>query len=112
MPKSKKYEVEEFFLESTTSKKSKLAQELLRDTAQILDERGAHYSQGNERNMERIVAAFNAMTGHNLTTFQGWLFMVALKGVRAGWDSSPSMDTVLDGAGYFALAAEELQRKP
>lgn len=91
--------------------KPKLAQDLLCDTAEILDARGKHYSQGNERNMERIVTAFNAMTGLNLTAYQGWLFMVALKGVRAGWDPNPQLDTVLDGAGYFALAAEELQNK-
>lgn len=80
---------------------------LLDESRAVLAEREKHYTSAGERNMRHIVDAFNAMTGHCLSTLDGWLFMVALKGVRCGRDPKPLRDGFVDGAGYFALAGEE-----
>lgn len=88
----------------------RFASDYLDEARAILDDRGKHYSQGQERNMERIVTAFKAMTGKDLTEVEGWLFMVALKAVRSGW-GQPTLDSFKDGIGYFALAAEAFGRK-
>lgn len=58
-----------------------------------------------ERSMARTVAAFNAMTGRNLTETEGWLFMVQLKAARATAGAF-NRDDYVDMAGYAALAGE------
>jgi hypothetical protein len=59
-----------------------------------------------ERSMETIVATFNALTGHSLSTSEGWEFMVLLKMVR-GRQGHFNDDDYVDGAAYFALLGEE-----
>ena len=45
-----------------------------------MQDRAATYDKPEgERSMPATVAAFNALTGHNLTAEQGWLFMTVLK---------------------------------
>jgi len=85
----------------------KQAEELLTEAHKVLAERGEHYNDGSERNMVRIVDAFNAVTGHLLTTHEGWMFMVCLKLVRASFDLEFKADHYIDGVNYFALAGEE-----
>lgn len=64
-----------------------------------------------ERSITRAVAAFNALTGHNLSPRDGWLFMVALKAARAATPGGRhNHDDYIDGAAYFALAGEEAGR--
>lgn len=62
-----------------------------------------------ERSMARTVAAFNALTGRDLSEVEGWLFMVALKAARA-MGGRHKLDDYLDGAAYFALAGEAADR--
>lgn len=83
----------------------KTAPDLLADAAAILAERGRERDKPNgERSMARAVAAFNAITGHDLTEVEGWRFMVCLKMARG---TGP--DDCLDLIGYAALAAEAAQ---
>jgi hypothetical protein len=58
-----------------------------------------------ERSMARCVAAFNALTGHQLTEREGWMFMAMLKASRAQ-AGALNLDDYVDGAAYFALAGE------
>jgi hypothetical protein len=58
-----------------------------------------------ERSMARTVAAFNALTGREVTEEEGWLFMVCLKAARSRGGRFHGDDYV-DGAAYFALAGE------
>lgn len=83
------------------------AQDILRQSAQHIDDRAATRDQAEgERSMARTVAAFNALTGHALTERDGWLFMVALKAARATNTPTGIPDDYQDGAAYFALAGE------
>lgn len=63
-------------------------------------------SPEGERSMARTVEAFNAMTGHNLTTLDGWEFMILLKMSRSR-EGMYHEDDFLDRLGYELLAAEE-----
>ena len=57
---------------------------ILNRAASIMVDRAAQYNQpGGERSMARTVAAFNAVTGRDLSVSEGWLFMVQLKLVRS-----------------------------
>lgn len=75
--------------------------------AELLVERGKDRDQPNgERSMARCVDAFNAMTGHSLTTEDGWLFMVYLKHARMRGGNF-RLDDYEDAVSYEALMAEE-----
>ena len=83
------------------------AEQLLQKAAEIMAERGAQYDstgQQRERSMGRIVAAFNALYGTQLTEQQGWHFMVLLKLARQ--QAKPHADSMEDAIAYAALAAE------
>lgn len=62
-----------------------------------------------ERSMGATVAAFKAVTGHQMTEEQGWLFMALLKAVRSQ-QGGYRADSYEDGAAYFALAGEAASR--
>lgn len=84
------------------------ATEILTAAVATLDQRGRDYDQPDgERSMGRIVAAFNALTGHTLTEAEGWQFMAVLKLVRMGTAADPT-DSAVDCAAYAALAGEAL----
>ena len=59
-----------------------------------------------ERSMGRTVAAFNAITGHDLAESQGWLFMQVLKSVRDQTAPGGHADSQEDNVAYAALGAE------
>ena len=59
-----------------------------------------------ERTIPRCVTAFNAITGHNLSNCDGWLFMEVLKKCRSV-QGRYKYDDYRDGVGYAALRAEE-----
>lgn len=83
------------------------ADEVLVSAAETMVERGKQYDQkGGERSMGKAVAAFNAITGHNLTESDGWLLMQVLKDVRDRTTVRPHEDSLLDGVAYAALKAE------
>ncbi len=58
-----------------------------------------------ERSMGKTIAAFNALTGHELTEQQGWQFMELLKIARSN-QGGYRTDCFVDGAAYAALAGE------
>jgi hypothetical protein len=92
-------------LDSSEQKMQK-AVEILRRAADTIEARGVERDQADgERTMESTVAAFNLLTGHQLTETQGWLFMALLKMRRALYGRFQP-DDFLDGAAYFALAGE------
>lgn len=86
------------------------AADILNAGIQHMNDRAATYDKPEgERSMEATVKAFNAMTGHNLTTEQGWLFQICLKGVRSQ-QGAYRADSYEDGAAYFGLMGEEAHK--
>lgn len=85
------------------------AADILRKGAQHIEDRAAMRDQPQgERSMARAVGAFNALTGHNLSERDGWLFMVALKAARACNTPTGVADDYEDLAAYAALAGESV----
>lgn len=85
------------------------AVQILTEAVEVMAERGKSYDKSGgqaERSMPKIVAMFNALTGHELTPEQGWKFMACLKLARSE-QGEHREDNYLDGAAYFALAGEE-----
>lgn len=78
---------------------------ILHDAADAIANRAASRDVESERSMARCVASFNAMTGHQLTEVDGWLFMVFLKSSRAR-AGAYNPDDYLDATAYFGLAGE------
>ncbi|EAP4692443.1 hypothetical protein EGD17_05485 [Salmonella enterica] len=85
------------------------APDLLNQAGQLLAERGQQYDKsGNERSAAKIVAAFNTITGRDLTPGEGWLFLTLLKAVRFYSNTeTPHRDSLEDMIAYAALHAEE-----
>lgn len=91
------------------------AYDICQQAIDTMRERGKTYDKDDkqeERSMGKTVAAFNAITGQNLSEEQGWLFMVMLKMARAQQGEYKD-DNYLDGTAYFALAGEaaSIERK-
>lgn len=83
----------------------------LQQAINVQSERAKDYEQeGGERSVAKLAIAFNAITGHNLTEEDSWLFLQLLKDIRA-W-STPYFheDSALDSVSYAALKAEALAR--
>jgi hypothetical protein len=87
-------------------RKAVTAPDFLRAGAQHMEDRAATYDKPEgERSMARTVAAFNAITGHEVTEEQGWMLMGLLKMVRSQ-QGDYKADNYEDGAAYFALQGE------
>ena len=70
-------------------------------------DRAATYDQPEgERSMGKTVAAFNAVTGRNLTEAEGWLLLDILKQVRLFQRAGYHADSAEDHIAYAALMAE------
>ena len=83
------------------------APEMLARAAALLHERGKNYDKPEgERSMARTVAAFNAITGRDLSEAEGWLFMQQLKDARNFSRKKPHQDSLEDCIAYSALKAE------
>lgn len=84
------------------------APEFLHRAATIMEERGKQYDKpGGERSMGKTVAAFNAITGQDMTEQEGWQFMSVLKAVRFFSNTTaPHRDSLEDAIAYSALLAE------
>ena len=85
------------------------ADEILQVANEAIAQRGVMYDstgQQQERSMGKVVAMFNALTGHELTNEQGWKFMCLLKLARSE-QGEFSLDSFIDLAAYAALAGEE-----
>ena len=86
------------------------AESILGAAAGHMRDRAATYDKPEgERSMARAVQAFNAITGHDLTTAEGWEFMAVLKQVRVFQNpDKPHRDSLEDLTAYSALLAEEM----
>ncbi|MFN4148457.1 MAG: hypothetical protein ACK4E4_02775 [Rhodocyclaceae bacterium] len=88
------------------------AQQALRKAAEHMQQRASTYDQpGGERSMGRAVAAFNAITGRDLTEPEGWLLLQIVKDVRLF--TRPDRyhaDSAEDCIAYAALKAEAFSR--
>ena len=85
------------------------ANDILQIAEETIAQRGVMYDstgQQQERSMGKIVAMFNALTGHELTREQGWKFMCLLKLARSE-QGEFSLDSFIGLAAYAALAGEE-----
>ena len=80
---------------------------ILDDVERTISDRGKERDlESGERTIPRCVAAFNAITGSNLSNEDGWLFMEVLKMCRSK-QGSFKYDDYRDGIGYAVLRAEE-----
>jgi hypothetical protein len=80
---------------------------LLDAAAGHMHDRAATYDRPEgERSMGRTVAAFNEITGRDLTESEGWLLMVTLKLVRGQQRTEPHRDSAEDAVAYAALYGE------
>jgi hypothetical protein len=89
----------------TQHHKATLAPTLLREAADLIDQRAAERDVDAERSMGRTIAAFNTLTGHALTETNGWLLLAILKLARATVGKFQP-DDLKDCAAYVALALE------
>ncbi len=88
------------------------AQDFLRRAADIMTERGKQYDQPEgERSMGKCIAAFNIVTGRNLTEAEGWLLLQILKDVRQWQRPGFHQDSADDCIAYAALKAEAKQKE-
>lgn len=91
------------------------ASDFLEVANQTMHERGKtydnHESADKERSMGRTIAAFNSITGYDLTESDGWLIMLLLKQVRQRSSTGYHEDSALDSVAYAALLAESLQEE-
>lgn len=81
------------------------SEKLLTDAAEIQRARGLAYDGYKERSMGEIVELFRLVSGVTLTERQGWLFMVALKLIRAK-RSTKLYDSYADLISYASLLGE------
>jgi len=83
------------------------APQLLNKAATHMQDRAATYDKPEgERSMGATVAAFNAVTGQQLTEAHGWLLMALLKMVRDNQREAPHQDSIEDLVAYAALYGE------
>ena len=88
------------------------ATDLLNKGAGTLDQRGAEYEKdGNqERSFDSVAAAFNAITGKDLTPAEIALVLQCVKDVRQWSQDRLHEDSVIDGINYAALKGELLYK--
>ena len=83
------------------------AQDFLAAAASHMQERSTTYDRPTgERSMARTVAAFNEITGHNLSEADGWMMMMLLKAVRLTQRATYHADSAEDLVAYAALLGE------
>lgn len=83
------------------------AHSILEQSLSTIGQRGQEYDQPQgERSMELTVQLFNAYTGRDLSTAEGWQFMIFLKLARIKIKPD-KLDSHVDLAGYVSLAGEE-----
>lgn len=88
------------------------AYEFLEDAASQMKDRAVQRDQASgERSMAQTVAAFNALTGKELSEAEGWEFMILLKMVR-GRQGNFRADDYVDVAAYGALLGECSSKVP
>jgi len=89
----------------------KTALSFLCNAGEIMKERGKQYdAEDGERSMGKTVAAFNSITGRDLSESDGWLLMLILKQVRQWQTDDFHEDSAIDSVSYAALLAESLAK--
>lgn len=89
------------------------ATQFLSEAAAVQQDRGAEYdSPEGERSGDRIAAAFNAITGKDITPAEVYLILQITKDVRQWTASEYHHDSALDCVSYAALKAEALSGGP
>ena len=86
----------------------KSAADFLAKASSLLTERGQQYDTGKERSGPKIAAAFNAITGKDLTPAEVYLVLQITKDVRQWSAPGYHQDSAEDCVSYAALKAEEL----
>ena len=82
------------------------AVDILNQAAGHIADRALTYDAADgERSAGKTAAAFNSITGHNLTAGDVYLLLAILKAVRSR-QGAFKLDNYEDGAAYFALAGE------
>lgn len=95
-----------------SAKKLTTAPDFLHRAAALMEERGKQYDQpSGERSMGKAVAAFNAITGRDLSEPEGWLLLQVLKDVRLFQRPGYHADSAEDCVAYAALKAEAKQNE-
>jgi hypothetical protein len=93
----------------TEAAPARAATEFLDAAARHQHARAAEYdSPQGERSMASTVAAFNAVTGNQMTEAEGWQFMAILKAVRLFSAPGFHRDSAEDQVSYAALTAEAM----
>jgi hypothetical protein len=83
------------------------ALQFLECARRIQAQRADDYDQPDgERSMQKVVALFNLLTGHELKESDGWLLQQILKMVRDQSRVRPHLDSLMDNIGYGSLYAE------
>lgn len=86
----------------------KSAADFLAKAATLLTERGQQYDTGKERSGPKIAAAFNAITGKDLTAAEVYLVLQITKDVRQWSAPEYHPDSAEDCVSYAALKAEAM----
>ena len=85
---------------------------VLQKAAHHMLDRAATYDKSEgERSMGKVVQAFNAITGRDLSEAEGWLLLQVLKDVRLFQRPGYHADSAEDCAAYAALKAEAKARE-
>lgn len=95
-------------MNAMTQKESKAAEILQQAAGHMIDRASTYDNENGERSIPATVEAFNAITDHELTAEQGWLFMVILKLVRSQ-QGDYKADNYEDSAAYAALMGEQAE---
>ena len=82
------------------------ANKILKHASDCLLDRATERDKEQERSMAKCVAAFNGLTGSNMSEYHGWVFMAILKLARAENNQGCKIDDFVDGSAYIALAGE------
>lgn len=86
--------------------KSDPAHGFLNEAAAVMEAKAKlRDTPGGERTAGKIADVFNALTGHNLTEADAWLFLIVLKLVRSR-NGKYNRDDYVDLAAYSGLAGE------
>lgn len=91
-----------------TQQTSKAAEILQQAAEHMIDRASTYDNESGERSIPATVEAFNAITDHELTAEQGWLFMVILKLVRSQ-QGDYKADNYEDSSAYAALMGEQAE---
>lgn len=92
--------------------KPRQAHEIAEAALQHVKDRASTYDQSNgERSARKTAAAFNAITGKDLTESDVWLLLQLLKDVRQWSKEDYHQDSAEDCIAYAALKAESLERE-